>query len=109
MRTYTPKDAQLQVSIVKNPGDENYTVAKHYHIRSKVDKRSMDRIAHGKLKVLDWTEGDKGDICKAFQHQFQQLGGFQVRLHALEDPRDPVRKRGEPEEVVLNDAQIDAG
>ena len=50
MRTFSPKHTQLQAAVVEDPAIQKYTIVTHCFIRSKGDKRRMDRIAF----IFNW-------------------------------------------------------
>ena len=107
MKVFSPKVAGLQLAIVPKEGNDTFTVVKHFHISSKVDMRQMERIARGAIKVLNWS-GSTGEARKAFQLEFERLGGCQYRLHALTNPRQGNGSSGDHADV-LSPEQIDLG
>jgi len=107
MKVYTPKQCKMQVAIIKNVLTGKSTIFKHYHFPSKVNMKGMERIAHGKIKVITWGD-DSAETRKAFQRMVEKLGGYQVLLHKLVDPCARGVKRP-AEAVLLTDSQIDEG
>ena len=105
MKVFTPKTTQMQIAIV--PKDDKFDIIKHYYIKAKVDMKQMERICHGEIKVLDWGDSAQ-ETRKAFQLQFQQLGGFQVRLHKLEGVEVQADRAGRSkQEHVMTPDEID--
>jgi hypothetical protein len=74
----------------------------------KVDRKQIERMVHGKWFVLDWDEHGLLETRKAFQQAFEDLGGFQIRLHKLAAVAEAgPRQRQKREEVILTPEEID--
>ena len=120
MKELTKKPASVQLAIIPENGSSPplYTIFKHFMIKSKVDHRQMEGISHGQLRVIDWGESPS-ETRKLFQLQFEQLGGFQLRLWKLHCPdasggfnsgSASSGQRGcDRKGVTLTDEQIDRG